>query len=332
MSTVRSSLAARAATWLLLVPASWVMERRMLLGLRERAEGAVAALSSGESVSAVPAARPLRRAGLRRPPRETRAGPIEIAPDVYCLGPWGRTQTNVYLVHAGLSWALVDAGWAQDAERIEAATHSLLGSGVAPSAILLTHDHPDHAGSAHVLAESWRCPILLHSAEVPIAMGDFGAMERFAGPLDRRVILPVMRAIGDRRREAILERGSLAGMIRELEADGSIPGLDGWSWIPTPGHTPGSVAYVRAADRVALTGDALVTLLVNSPSGFVRGRQGLSSPPWYTTWDAREADASIEAIAALEPAVVGGGHGRPMSGPGTPAAVRSFARRRTRLG
>ena len=101
---------------------------------------------------------------------------------------------------------------------------------------------------------------------------------------------------------------------------------------PTPRHTPGSVAYVRAADRVALTGDALVTLLVNSSSGFLRGRQGLSSPPWYTTWDAREAVTSIEAIAALEPAVVGGGHCRPMSGPGTPEEVRSFARRTARLG
>jgi hypothetical protein len=43
MATSRSSLPARAATWLALVPASWVMERRMLVGLRERAEGTVVA-------------------------------------------------------------------------------------------------------------------------------------------------------------------------------------------------------------------------------------------------------------------------------------------------
>ena len=34
MRTAGSSLPARAATWLAMVPASWVMERRMLLGLR----------------------------------------------------------------------------------------------------------------------------------------------------------------------------------------------------------------------------------------------------------------------------------------------------------
>lgn len=41
MATAHQSLPARVATWLLLVPASWVMERRMLLGLRDRAEGRV---------------------------------------------------------------------------------------------------------------------------------------------------------------------------------------------------------------------------------------------------------------------------------------------------
>jgi hypothetical protein len=51
MRTTGSSLPARAATWLALVPASWVMERRMLLGLRERAEGSSAGEAQRESVS-----------------------------------------------------------------------------------------------------------------------------------------------------------------------------------------------------------------------------------------------------------------------------------------
>ena len=76
----------------------------------------------------------------------------EIAPDVYLLGPWGRTQTNAYLVRAGSSWFLVDAGWENDGPRIRAAARSLLGAGQAPTAILLTHVHPDHSGSARGLA------------------------------------------------------------------------------------------------------------------------------------------------------------------------------------
>jgi glyoxylase-like metal-dependent hydrolase (beta-lactamase superfamily II) len=273
--------------------------------------------------AAAVAAGQLRRA--RRGQGAGEAGPIQIAPDVFCLGPRGRTQTNVYFVRAGASWALVDAGWEGDAARIEAAARSLLGTGAAPAAILLTHDHPDHAGAARVLAGTWHCPILLHPAEVAIANGDFAAMERFAGPLDRWVILPAMRALGERRRTAVIERESLAGLVAELPPDGAIPGLDGWSWVHTPGHTPGHVSYVRAADRVALTGDALVTLLVNSPAGFLLGRRGLSAPPWYTTWDGAAAAASVASLAALGPTVVGGGHGHPLAGPATAAAVRAFA-------
>jgi hypothetical protein len=84
------------------------------------------------------------------------------------------------------------------------------------------------------------------------------------------------------------------------------------------------VSFVRRVDRVVLTGDALVTLRVNAPAGFLLGRQGLSSPPWYTTWSPRLARTAIASIAAVEPAVVGGGHGRPLVGPGTAAAVRAF--------
>ncbi len=281
-----------------------------------------------------------RRAGLRgrsetfdsatrEAPRATGATAIEIAPSVHLLGPWGRTQTNVYLLNAGSSWVLVDAGWGSDGSRIQAAARSLLGSELTPSAILLTHAHPDHAGSARELAQAWGCPVFAHPDELPLATGDFAAMSRYAGPLDRWLILPVMRAIGRRRRGAALAGSSLAGIVQPLGPEGAIPGLQGWKWTPTPGHTPGHVAYVRARDRVVLSGDALLTLEVNSWAGILRQRQGLSGPPWYTTWDRHAAMASISRIADLEPGVLAGGHGLPLAGPGTAAAVRAFAARTT---
>jgi hypothetical protein len=42
MATTGSRALARVAIWVGLVPASWIMERRMLMGLRERAEGMAA--------------------------------------------------------------------------------------------------------------------------------------------------------------------------------------------------------------------------------------------------------------------------------------------------
>ena len=251
----------------------------------------------------------------------------EIAPGVHLLGPWGRTQTNAYLVSDGSSWILVDAGWGSAGPRIQAAARSLLGPVLAPSAILLTHAHPDHDGSARELAEAWHCPIYAHPAELPIATGDFAAMARYAGPLDRWLILPLMRAIGRRRRETMLAGSSLEGFVHPLGPSGAIPGVDGWAWIHTPGHTPGHVAYVRARDRVVLSGDAILTVEVNTWAGLLRQRQGLSGPPWYTTWDRPAAIASIGEIADLEPSVLAGGHGRPLTGPGTAAAVHAFAAR-----
>ena len=251
--------------------------------------------------------------------------PTQVAPDVFCVGPRGRTQTNVYLVRGGASWVLVDAGWAQDAERIRWAVRSVLGAETLPSAILLTHVHPDHSGSARALASAWGCPILVHPAEIPIATGDFAAMTRYAGPMDHWLILPLMQAIGRSRREAILEQGSLGGSVRPLEPDGSIPGVDGWRWAHTPGHTPGHVAFVRARDRVVISGDALVTLRVNAVSGILWGSQGLSAPPWYTTWDRDATLASIRAIADLEPSVLAGGHGRPLTGSDTASVISEFA-------
>jgi glyoxylase-like metal-dependent hydrolase (beta-lactamase superfamily II) len=49
-----------------------------------------------------------------------------VAPDVYCLGPWGRIQTNAYLVRSGGSLVLIDAGWANDASRIDQAARTAL--------------------------------------------------------------------------------------------------------------------------------------------------------------------------------------------------------------
>jgi hypothetical protein len=79
----------------------------------------------------------------------------EIAPDVVCIGPWGRTQTNVYLIRGATGWVLIDAGWAGDADRIEAAMRQVLGADQRPEAIVLTHAHPDHSGAAGELAGRW---------------------------------------------------------------------------------------------------------------------------------------------------------------------------------
>ena len=262
---------------------------------------------------------------MRRPSgRRTDDVPREIAPDVFCLGPWGRTQTNVYLVRSNSSWVLIDAGWASDASRIERGARLLVGVDSPPAAILLTHCHPDHDGSALRLAHAWECSVYMHPAELPIATGDFAAMVASAGPLDRWVVLPLMRGIGMRRRRALLARSSIGEVARTFESRAGVPRLPEWQCIPTPGHTPGHVSYFRPSDRVLIAGDALVTLQLNSWTGLLLQRAGLSGPPWYTTYDRRAAKESLESLAQLDVTVLAGGHGLPMTGRDTAAAVRAF--------
>lgn len=251
----------------------------------------------------------------------------EIAPDVHCVGPKGHTRTNVYLVSAGSSWTLIDAGWVKDATIIQAAADQVFGAGARPTAIVLTHVHPDHSGSALELARAWDCPVLVHPNELAIATGNAAAIRAGGGPLDTWLILPLLRLFGERRRDEILAQGKLAGFARALDPGSQPPSLPGWHCVPTPGHTPGHASFYRASDRVLISGDALVTLRLNSIVGLLLGRPGLSGPPWYTSWSWHEAKASVAALARLQPLVVAGGHGRPMRGADTPATVNAFAER-----
>lgn len=226
---------------------------------------------------------------------------------------------------SGSSWALIDTGWAKDAPSIKQAAESVFGAGTRPASILLTHFHPDHAGSALQLARIWACTVYVHPDELPLATGDFSALTAYAGPLDTWVVLPLMRAMGRRRREAMLARSSLRDVASALEPGTGVPGLPGWECISTPGHTPGHVSLFRASDHVLITGDAIVTMKLNSLSGLVLQRKGLSGPPWYTTWSWRAAKESVARLARLEPIVLAGGHGTPMTGAETTDAVSTFA-------
>jgi glyoxylase-like metal-dependent hydrolase (beta-lactamase superfamily II) len=236
-------------------------------------------------------------------------GAHEIAAGVHGLALGrGPLATNVYLVQSGSGWVLVDAGWRGSAAAIERAATSLCGS--APRAILLTHIHPDHSGAAGTLARRWRVPVYGHPDELPMARGEY--LPEFAMPLDRYVVVPLMRLLPDRVRARSVD--DIADVTFPLDPEGRIPGVDDWRWVHTPGHTPGSVAYLRPADGVLISGDALLTVDLNSVAGLLTGRRRLAGPPRYTTWNWPAAQRSLAALAELRPQVLAPGHGAPMPG------------------
>ena len=256
----------------------------------------------------------------------------EIAPGVYCLEAGkGISRSNVYFVRSGPSWVLIDTASANCGRLIHENAESLFGENRPPSCILLTHDHPDHAGSALELARIWNCAVYVHPDELPLAAhGDMATVEKFANPLDRRVVLPLLHIMPRRRVEIMLAKSSLKEVVKAFDPGGSIPGLPDWKCVPAPGHTPGQVVFFRASDRVMITGDAFVTADLNSFFGFLLwslrlNKQKIAGPPWYSTWNKQVAKESIVALARLDPRVLATGHGTPMSGDEVAQKLRAFA-------
>jgi glyoxylase-like metal-dependent hydrolase (beta-lactamase superfamily II) len=92
-------------------------------------------------------------------PRGDATGAGQIAADVYCLPVRG---ANVSFVGYGSAWVLIDAGWSHQGPAIRRAAEDLFGPNARPEAILLTHAHPDHEGSALELARLWDLPVYVH--------------------------------------------------------------------------------------------------------------------------------------------------------------------------
>jgi deazaflavin-dependent oxidoreductase (nitroreductase family) len=254
--------------------------------------------------------------------------PQQVAPGVYLvtLGK-GAAASNSYLVRSGPTWTLIDTGWASNAAAIRTAAEAVFGPGARPTAILLTHIHPDHSGSAGDLARSWEVPVYVHADEVPAAAGKY--LPQYAMPLDRWVIAPAMGLLPARTRARIEAAGSITDVVRGLDPQLGVPGLADWECIPTPGHTPGHVAYLRRRDGVLLAGDAALTVDLNSVGGLLFGRQRVAGPPWYTTWDWPAAKRSVQVLAELEPRVLLPGHGRPLTA-GTAPMLHALAQGRPR--
>ena len=263
----------------------------------------------------------------------TGTGPCEeITPNVYWLEVGkGYDRSNVYFVGSRSGWVLIDTASQRCGQFIRIAAESLFGANARPEGILLTHDHPDHAGSVRELVQMWSVPVYVHPDEWPlVALKDLATLEKYANSLDRRMILPIMRRMPRQRVTAMLAQGNLADVVQVLAPGAAVPGLPGWMYLATPGHTPGHVAFFRSCDHVLIAGDALVTADLNTWRGALlwilrRSTPRVAGPPWYSTWNQRAAAESIVALARREPCVLASGHGRPMSGDEIPAAVCAFA-------
>ena len=244
---------------------------------------------------------------------------IEVTPDVACQQVM---IVNLFFVgqpNAGdKAWALVDAGLFGSAGRIKRAAEDRYGQGARPQAIILTHGHFDHVGALEELATEWDVPVYAHELELSYLRGHSaypppdpsvggGAMARLSWMYPKGPI-------------------NLGGRVQPLPADGSVPGMPGWHWVHTPGHTARHVSFFRESDRTLIAGDAFVTVKQESALAVLMQRPEVNGPPKYYTSDWQAARRSVEKLADLRPSIVATGHGLPMRGAQMQQQLQELAR------
>jgi glyoxylase-like metal-dependent hydrolase (beta-lactamase superfamily II) len=216
------------------------------------------------------------------------------------------------------SWILIDTGVPGMSGRIESAARERFGEGARPAAILLTHGHFDHIGCLETLAKKWDAPIYAHTLEFPYLNGTAAYP-----PPDPSVgggIMPWLSPLFPR------SPIDVRPWLRALPEDGSVPGMAGWKWLHTPGHSVGHVSFWRESDGSLIAGDAFIT--TNQESAYAVAMQSpeLHGPPKYFTHDWVAARQSVEQLSMLDVEVAVTGHGRAMHGAEMLAALRTLAR------
>jgi hydroxyacylglutathione hydrolase len=215
----------------------------------------------------------------------------ELAPGLWQLDATPHNLVNAYLVED----VLIDSGTRLDGSRILRQLGDRRLSGHA-----LTHAHPDHLGSSHLVCERLGIPFWVGEADAAAAE-DRDAMATalrpgvLAGsplPLE-----PVLRLI------ARAGAGPGHRVSRRLREGDEVAGF---RVLEVPGHTAGHVAFWRESDRVLIAGDVLWNFQL------ALGKPGLTEPLPASNHDSVRNRESARRLASLEPKLICFGHGPPL--------------------
>jgi glyoxylase-like metal-dependent hydrolase (beta-lactamase superfamily II) len=169
-----------------------------------------------------------------------------VAPDIWRIPVAPFDFVNVYaFVDEDGQVTLVDTGTKSSVKRIEAGLAEM-GKGVPDvTRIVLTHAHPDHAGSAAALVErSGLDGVAVHQTDAPFAR------DGHAPPRDPSTFLGRLAGRGSNAFPAVV--------VAEEFVDGDVLPIAGGLLVHhTPGHTAGHVSLLHADSGVLITGDAI---------------------------------------------------------------------------
>lgn len=211
---------------------------------------------------------------------------------------------------------LIDAGFPGQRDDVLDSLHQLGFEATDVRAILLTHAHVDHLGSAIWFAKTLGTPVYCHAAEVGHTKREY--LEQVS-PLDllthawnARYLTWSLTIAG---KGALVRDGipTAAALTEDIAA--TLPGSP--RLIPSPGHTGGHCSYVFG--DVLVAGDAVIT---GHP---ITGRRGPQLLPRMFNHDQDSCVRSLAALALLDTQVLLPGHGPVWRGPIREAAEQATA-------
>ncbi len=225
----------------------------------------------------------------------------ELMPGGWLLA--GARGCNTYLVDASGTTVLIDAGLASGGRALTREIEHLVASEylAAPSMLLLTHAHPDHAGGAAALRKHFGLRVALGAGDCEVLEGRTRATR--AMPSMARRLPRWLRP----------QEGTHLGVEVDLPLEGEAEVATGITAVPVPGHTDGSYCFVDGTREAAFVGD----LVLSFPDGLARPMRAISAD------DAAFVE-SLQRFAARAPRLGCAGHGPPVLG-GFGEALRGLA-------
>jgi glyoxylase-like metal-dependent hydrolase (beta-lactamase superfamily II) len=232
----------------------------------------------------------------------------DVQIDEVASGVWHARAKHVgwVLLTDGAGVTLVDTGYPGDRDRVLASLERIGRSPADVEAVVLTHAHPDHLGSAEHFRAERSTPVWTHEAEAAHARGERIEQVSTSAVLRLAWRRDVRRWMRDVARLKVTRAQRLGEVTTFADQELDVPGHP--VAVHTPGHTSGHCVLHLPDRGVLLAGDALMTehALVRAP-----GPQLL---PDFFNHDPEEARASLRRLAALEAQVVVPGHGPAFQG------------------